>query len=111
MDGVNDSYAHTWNKLLYWLASMDPVKLTTVPFSMYYEQQTLQKYAELWAGLVVSCLQSHRDSNKYRVPLRPHQYMLLKMVERVLEKDSGKDEFERILMYALLEFLVSQELE
>jgi hypothetical protein len=98
MDGVQDCLQRHWEKLLFWLNSMDITKASTKPFSQHYEDDTVNKYATLWAQLICLCLRATNDPDRYEVPLTSSQRLLLQQLADLLEGDGHDDEVDEVVL-------------
>lgn len=61
--GIDDCHmrGQQWKTLMQWLKSVDENSPSPSPFSHHIDPITVDKYAKIWAGLVVLCLRSHRE--------------------------------------------------
>jgi len=83
--GITDCHirGHQWKSLMQWMKSVDEDSPSPSPFSHYIDSLTIEKYAKIWAGLVVLCLRSYREPDKYSVPLScEHKWILAQMEQR-----------------------------
>ena len=83
--GITDCHmrGHKWKSLMQWMKSVDEDSPSPSPFSHHIDSATVDKYAKIWAGLIVLCLRSHREPDKYEVPLsREHKWILAQMEQR-----------------------------
>jgi hypothetical protein len=82
--GISDcnKRGRPWQSLMQWMKSVDKDSPSPSPFSHYIAPATVDGYAKVWAGLIVLCLRSHREPDKYEVPLsREHNRILEQMEE------------------------------
>ena len=97
LTGIIDCHdrGHQWKTLMRWLKSVDEGSHSSSPFSQYIDADTVNRYSKIWAGLIVLCLRSVAEPEKYRVPLSPvHTAILAEMEACRRQGDIGDDGFD-----------------
>ena len=56
MESIHDLNERNWTLIPFWLNSYDVSKAHEKPFSEHIETKTVEKYAKLWARLLVMCV-------------------------------------------------------
>jgi hypothetical protein len=82
---------YQWRSMLKWLKSVEENSHSPSPFSQYIDSNTVEKYSKIWAGLVVLCLRSHREPDKYQVPISLKHTGILREMEQCWEQKEKPD--------------------
>ena len=91
LDGVKDCYSRDWAVILQWLESTNASAEASAPFSRDYAKGTPTKYAKRWAGLIVLCARSVRESELYRVPLLDKQRLSAEKLHELWRRESESE--------------------
>jgi hypothetical protein len=85
-DGVLDCHNRGWTLIPFWLASSDTSKPDTIPFRMYFAQETIDRYTTYWQRFIIFCLRSF-ENQENGVEFTREQKNKIEELQRVLRSE------------------------
>ncbi len=101
-DGVRDCGRRNWTNIGFWLNSINATEPNTIPFHLYWEEATFQRYMGYWQNFICFCLRAIMDDTLEAQFTEEQRELLMQMLS-MAEFDDGD---EAVMDKMLLQFSV-----